>query len=126
MGTIENAPDLELDKLLYSDHPMLAHVRRERRIVWNLFKHLEADGWNVVRVYEGEEDPTVTDAKSAMEVIFNYDDVVVSFSKVVGTTHGVKLVLGNDLDIISDWYYKAGDEDGFNALMEKFDAEAFA
>jgi hypothetical protein len=126
MSTIENAPALELDKVLYKDRPMPVHVRRERRIVWNLFKHLEANGWNVVRVFEGDEDPMVTDAKSAIEVIFNYDDVVVSFSKVHGTTHGVKLVLGNDLDIISDWYYSSGDEDGFNALMEKFDAEAFA
>lgn len=40
--------------------------------------------------------------------------------------HGVYLVFGNDgWDCISDWNYHRDDADGFNALMEAFDPEAF-
>lgn len=126
MSTIENAPALELDKALYKDRPMPPHVRRERRIVWNLFAHLLADGWHVSRVFDGDEYVRVNTSKDALEVIFNLDDATVYFSKIHVGTHGVKLVLGNDIDIISDWYFTDGDPDGFSAAMDKFDAEAFA
>ena len=126
--TIENAPTLELDKVLYKDRPMPPHVRRERRIVWNLMKHLYSQGgWNVVKVYDGDEYTKVETPTAALEVIFNLDDAQVGFKNSInGKTHYVKLVLGNDIDIISDWNYSEGDPDGFDAAMEKFDAEEFA
>lgn len=128
MSSMENAPDLDIDKVLYNrGRPMLPHVRREWRIVWNLIKHLNASGWAVVKVYDGDEYTHTVSEKQALEVIFNLDDAQVGFKKEGPTkTHYVKLVLGNDLDIISDWNYSEGDPDGFNAVMEKFDAEVFA
>ena len=42
------------------------------------------------------------------------------------TLHGVLLVLGNCEDIITDWNYRDGDPDGFDAAMEAFDAYAVA
>jgi|SRR5579864_3103816 len=128
MNTIENAPPLELDKTLYLNHPVPPHVRRERRIVWNLMKHLYSQGgWNVVKVYDGDEYTLTIDAKAALEVIFNRDAVQVGFkNSVKGKTHYVKLVLGNDMDVISDWNYTQGDPDGFDAAMDKFDPDVFA
>jgi hypothetical protein len=38
----------------------------------------------------------------------------------------VLLVLGNDMDIVSDWNYSEGDADGFNAAMEKFNVDLYA
>jgi len=126
-NVVENAPALELDKALYAARPMPPHVRRERRIVWNLIKHLATYDWRVCCVDDGEElavFPT-GQAKAALEIIFNLDDCWVYFTN--GTQrHAVRLVLGNDIDIISDWRYETNDRSGFNALMEKFDAEAYA
>jgi len=127
MSTIENAPALELDKILYKDRPMLPHVRRERRIVWNLFNHLLVNGlWKVYRVWDGDEYVKVDSSKAAMEIIFNLDDAVVYMKSPSGATHSISLVLGNDMDIVSDWSYTDGDPDGFSAAMDKFDPEAFA
>lgn len=127
MSMIENAPVLELDKVLYTQHPMPPRVRRERRIVWNLMRELAEAGWAVVKVYDGDEYTETPDPKSAMEVIFNLDDAYVGFIQATkGRTHYVRLVLGNDIDVLSDWNYTEGDPDGFNATMEKFDPEVYA
>lgn len=126
--TFENAPALKLDKVLYKNQPMPPHVRRARRIVWNLFNHLLTHGkWRVARVFDGEENPLVNSSKDALEIIFNLDDCWVGFKQLdKSKTHCVRLVLGNDLDVISDWNYSEGDPDGFDAAMEKFDAEVYA
>jgi len=103
------------------------HVIRERRIVWNLMKHLAATGWVPQRVWDGYEYVLVSSAKKAMEVIFNLDDAVVYFVKEVGLPHHfVSLMLGNDLYIVHDWSFSDGDLGGFSATMDKFDPEVFA
>ena len=48
------------------------------------------------------------------------------FAKPEGNEHAVYLVLGNDLDIISDWNFTDGDPDGFNAAMEAFDTDKYS
>ena len=124
---MENAPALALDKILYKDGKIPPHVVRERRIVWNLIQHLAAAGHQVVEVFDGEEYARTPTPKDAMEVIFNLDEARVFFMKSRNPgKHGVYLVLGNDLDVVSDWSYSTNDPDGFDAAMEKFDAEAFA
>lgn len=127
-NTIENAPALEIDKILYKTTPMLPRTRRERRVVWNLFNHLLKNGkWRVARVWDGEESHPVNNSKEAMEIIFNLDDAWIGFKQPHNPrTHYVRLVLGNDLDIIADWRYSEDDPDGFDAAMEKFDAEVYA
>jgi hypothetical protein len=126
MSLIENAPALELDKTLYKDSKMLPHVRRERRIVWNLFKHLATEGWCPIKLWDGEEYTKTNSAKDAMEGIFNLDDVHVFVQKNGQKPHSIYLVLGNDIDVLSDWTYSQTDSDGFNALMDKFDPEVYA
>jgi len=109
-------------------------MARERRIVHFLIQHLAAAGFSPSTVYDGEEETRVADGKGAMELIFNLDEASLRFRRSddakmtspTGLEHGVLLILGNGVDIVSDWNYEDGDPDGFNAAMETFDVEAFA
>jgi hypothetical protein len=123
---MENAPALELDKVLYKNRPMSPRTRRERRIVWNLFKHLATAGWYPSQVWDSEKYTKTNTPKAAMELIFNLDEAHVFVSKKGQKPHSIFLVLGNDLDVLSDWTYGEADTDGFNALIDKFDAEVYA
>jgi len=124
-------PDLEIDKLHEQHgHLISAKGRIERRIVAALCAHLQARGFEMVNVYDGEETTAVSTAKEAMELIFNLDEASLRFRRVYGEgtgrtmdprVHGVFLVLGNGEDIVSDWNYSTGDPDGFNTAMEAFD-----
>lgn len=128
-NTVQNAPKLLLDKALYEGQNVPPHVVRERRIVWNLFLHLlQNGGWTVDSVNDGDTDTRTRSAKAAMELIFNLDEayVFLSNTKTENKAHYIYLVLGNDIDVVSDWSFTEGDPDGFNAAMDKFDAEAFA
>jgi hypothetical protein len=122
---VENAPALQLDKILYKHHAMLPRTKRERRIVWNLFKHLEARGWHVTSIDDGELINPVKTPLAAMELIFDLDDCLIFFSNGKAA-HYVSLILGNDLDVISDWSFAKEDADGFSAVMGQFDPEEFA
>ena len=108
----------------------------ERRIVWNLCAHLVLAGFVPFRTFDGDCFEYVGGAKEAMEFIFNLDEVSLRFIPVSccqltkknkeRREHGVLLVLGNGVDIVSDWNYTEGDPDGFSAAMDKFDAEDYA
>lgn len=119
-------PALGIDKLLFASRTMEPRHKLERRIVWNLCKHMQANGWTPARVFDGEEHTTVCSAKAAMELIFNLDDARLTFCDGKGHRHAVVLVLGNGIDIVSDWGYSTGDPDGFDAAMDAFDAEQCA
>lgn len=125
---IENAPALKLDEVLHPDGKIPVHVVRERRVVWNLLLHLGARGWNAAYVDDGDTETRVRSTKGAMELIFNLDDARVVFKSKRNPLHihTVLLVLGNDLDVVSDWNFTTGDPDGFSAAMDAFDAEKFA
>jgi hypothetical protein len=118
-------PQLDIDRKLYANRKMGSNAKLERRIVWRLCAHLAAGGWQPEMVLWDEHTP-VTDAKSAMEMIFNLDDCWVRFHGPRDMQHSVRLVLGNGGDIISDWTYADNDATGFNALMDSFDSEACA
>ena len=110
--------------------------RRERRIVANLIAHLHHAGFVPVWVNDGAEEIAVplspddlnATMKAPMELIFNLDEARVGFCRINGNypAHWVFLVLGNDIDIVSDWNYFVDDRDGFAAAMDAFDAEQFA
>lgn len=121
------APALDHDAMMKKRFgvDVSATGRRERRIVANLIAHMEREGWKVQGVHDGDGFDIAVTAKAAMELIFNLDDAGLYFEKS-GAEHRVRLILGNDMDIVSDWGYSEGDADGFNAAMEKFDAEQYA
>jgi hypothetical protein len=130
---IENPPPLKHDAMMLErfGHKLSPNGILERRIVWNLFKHLEARGWYVRATWDGEERERVNTPQEAMEFIFNLDEVSVRMAKgaerIKGEDwHGILLVLGNGVDIVSDWNYTKGDPDGFSAAMDAFDAEDYA
>jgi nucleoside-diphosphate-sugar epimerase len=98
----------------------------ERAIVWNLFQHLQARGWHVDKVDDGDAVHAVENAAEAMERVFAVEDARVTFRKLMRKRHTVVLIGGNAEDIVSDWNYSEGDADGFNAAMEAFKADAIA
>jgi hypothetical protein len=111
----------------------------ERRIVWNLIRHLTANGFSINAVWDGEErtellTERVTDPqREAMELTFNLDEVSLRFIPTEKRTlsrlarqqseYRVLLVLGNGQDVLTDWSYSKDDADGFNAAMSTFDVE---
>src|SRR6185369_5553598 len=112
-------PELELDrKLGYgpTGKTMSANGKLERRIVWNLLKHLEVNGWVCKIAFDGDcsykrgNDGSVIEdyehnlwttkagaltATQVMEIVFNLDEVSLRFGRGdPKTLHGVYLVLG--------------------------------
>ena len=125
---IIQAPALEHDAMMASRFgaKVSPEGRLERRIVANLIAHLRKDGFRPDYVYDGGDHIRVTSAKAAMEVVFSVDEATLQFRKPGFSRHGVLLILGNGVDVISDWNYSLGDPDGFDAAMDAFDAERFA
>lgn len=97
----------------------------ERRIVWNLLAHLDAEGFKVTEVDDGDGDENVPcpDALAVMEAVFAVDESRLYVRKDGFDSHWIYLVGGNVEHIISDWSYFDGDPDGFNARMDAFDPE---
>ncbi len=116
-------PVLDHDALMLEfGHKVSPMGRLERRIVFAQLSDVEAAGFKVESVFDGEEHTKVQSAKEAMELIFNLDD---SFVFVSGG-HWIRFVLGNGIDCVCDYSYSVGDTDGFNTLMETFAAEEYA
>jgi len=116
-------PALEINAALFDTRPMPGRVRLEQRIVAALYAHLAANGWRPIAVCDGEELTLTPDVKSAMELIFNLDAAVISFRKGVGE-RWISLVMGNGAYIMSD--YSCSDADGWSAVVDAFDPEAYA
>lgn len=121
-------PALDHDALMKRKfgHDVKPHGRLERRIVANLIARLAANQFQLLYVDDGEEYSVVGDAKSAMELIFNLDEAKLGVGKPGTPAHWIYLVLGNGIDIISDYSYTRNDPDGFKAVMDEFDTEEFA
>lgn len=122
---IHQPPALDIDAILFAREPMPAPCRLERRIVWNLLQHLQAAGWHVRSVHDGDELTIVSSQKEAMELVFNLDECRLHFSKVpYRLAHTVVVILGNGVDCISDM--SIGEHDGWTVAIDAFDAEVFA
>lgn len=125
----EGFPSLDIDKILWKDKPLHIRAKNERRVIYGLLKHLQAHGFDLVSVYDGEEHCPATDPKAAMETIFNLDECRI-WVKHHSFPHkrNIYIVLGNADDgseVVADWSYGEGDPDGFNAVMEAFDTEKY-
>ncbi|WP_443698609.1 hypothetical protein [Pseudomonas sp.] len=120
------APELAIDKLLYRGNPVPANGKLERRIAANLLAFMASKGWNVCTVFDGDELVPVVTALDVMELAFDLDEVQLTFTNAAGNEHRAVLIMGNGIDIITDWGFTVGDPDGFNAAMEGFDAEDYA
>jgi hypothetical protein len=128
MNTLCNAPKLQHDAMMEKRFgtAVSPEGKIERRIVYNLGKHLEDKGFRVYGVHDGDDFTKCSRIEPAMEVIFNLDQAHLYFRKVGHKPHWVFLVLGNGIDIVSDYSYSEGDEDGFLKAMDAFNSEDFA
>lgn len=130
--TVLQPPELDIDKLMADryGHEISADGRLERRIAWNLLKHLESHGWKAGALDDGDGmqriDENDNPAKAAMELLFNLDGAIISLYQSRNVYHNVQIVLGNGVDIIADYSFAEGDADGFREVMDAFDAEQFA
>ena len=120
-------PALDHDKMMLKLYGVSVsdRGRRERKIVSALVDHLNAAGFRVTGVWDGEGFEKATTGKKAMEFIFNLDEsrLYVQKKGKKGREHNVLLIGGNGVDIISDWNYTEGDPDGFSAAMNAFNPE---
>ena len=132
-----HAPVLDHDAMMFKRFGTKVSVqgKLERRIVANLIAHLQANNFRVCSVYDGEEIEKISPngvegMRAAMEIIFNLDEAAIQFihndAARITDWHDVSLVLGNGIDIISDWNFFNDDRDGFEAVMDAFDAEEYA
>lgn len=119
------APALDFDKAMLEswDHKVSVEGKLERRIVANLCGYLIHHGWRPVETFDGEAFEPATDAKQVMENLFNVERVSVRFTNGL-ETHGVELIVGNGVDIVSDYTYN--ETDNFNTVMEGFEPEDYA
>lgn len=136
-------PELAIDKLMAEKYnsPVHARGRGERRVFAALVQHMEANGFVLHSVFDGDEETIVATKQEAMELVFNLDEASVRFMPRVNasgavngrgkgshrTWHGVLIVLGNSPEeIVSDWNYFEDDRDGFDVVMEAFNSELYA
>jgi hypothetical protein len=115
-------PTLDIDK----GRKLSPSMVLQRRISANLLDYLNERGWMVEQVScDGDDWPAHT-AKDAMELIHDLGYSDVTFMDAEQNSHGVKLIPSNNTDMIANWTLSEGDADGFNAVMEGFDAEDYA
>lgn len=99
-------------KLEYTPHNM---SDIEVKVVTKLFEMLEEEGWGPVSVEDGGENVPAATWSEALETIDS-----VEWSELRVTRGEVKayivLILGNGLDVVSDYAYVPPD---FDALMER-------
>ena len=125
MTTIHQPPALSEEARKRVHPSVLARHQLERRVVWNLCKHLEAAGFHPYKANDGDETFNVRTHEDVMEAVFAVDECAVSFKKEGFNSHDVVFVLGNDgWDAISDWGSYGDDRDGFAQVMDDFNPEA--
>ena len=89
---------------------------KELEIVIDLFYTLDRNGWELFKVWDGEESTHITTVHELIQEI-EAVDVIWAYFRKNGRTHGVMFVQGNDEDIISDYTYN-NEEDEFQNLVE--------
>lgn len=138
-------PVLDGDRLAYErhGHALTTWGRRERRIVANLIAHLDANGYRVIGVDDGDSEneavPTPTgDMKEVMEHAFAVDqcdllvrhkDGVTNIDEPGAVTHYIALHFNNGddgLNVIEQIEIHRGDASRFQPIIDAFEAEVFA
>jgi len=92
----------------------------ESRIFNALFSGLKKEGWLPAFIDTSDEGGW-TPVKSVAAAKREFESVDMATIRVQknGRTHGILLVAGNGIDLISDYGYTEGDPDGFVALMDR-------
>lgn len=96
-----------------------AHERLtiEEKMVRALIRRLKAEGYVPVSVYTDTHE-TVKNETQTMDAVFSVDESTITFSNVEDTArYGVKIILGNGVDCISDWNVSSY-SDGWNDTID--------
>ena len=94
-------------------------IETERKIVRRVIRSLRAAGYFATEVWDGGEYVKVSSEKEIIDAVFAVDDATVHFDGGKGAnnhSHGVYFVLGNGLDVISD--YHCGDKE-FSDVVDR-------
>lgn len=86
-------------------------------VIRRMFAALEAGGWRVFKVFDGEETERVFDIDAALEVIDSVEDSSAYFKKGKAK-HWVLLIPCNGTDVIADHTYAADGSDNFDEIMD--------
>lgn len=83
---------------------VLERIAIEKQVVRKLIRVAKAKGYNVVKVYDGEEMVKVKNETEAMDNVFGVDEATIYFKKDgEPKAHCALIVLGNDgWDAIAD------------------------
>jgi hypothetical protein len=85
----------------------------ERKVVWALLHTmLEAHPGRSLAVFDGEETIRCETPRAAMEIIFNLDEATIRMGR-----SWVFLVIGNGMDIVSDYGLNPATESAVAAAM---------
>lgn len=90
----------------------------ERVIIKHLIETMAAHGWKVDHIYDGGDEVRDTDIGAQLDTVFSVDEAQIIFENSAGRQHWVSLILGNGIDVISDYSYAQYKADDFQALME--------
>ena len=128
MNQIIQAPTLEHDKTMLAEYgeKLTPSDVLERRIVENLIRHLNKNGYTVNSVFDGEEFTSATTAKDVLENLYRAGEISVRVSPIdptiLGDEHGITLVAGNGEEIIVGWAYTNQGRTVFGDVIKAFHA----
>jgi len=91
----------------------------ERVIIKNLIQTMAAHGWKVDHIWDGGAEVRTADLGAQLDAIFAVDESQIIFENYAGRQHWVSLILGNGVDVISDYSYAQNRADDFESLMKK-------
>lgn len=89
----------------------------ERVIIKNLIQTMAAHGWHVDHIWDGEQEVRNSELGAQLDAIFAVDESQIIFENPQGRQHWVSLILGNGIDVISDYSTALHKADNFEAVM---------
>ena len=96
------------------------HLALERVIIKNLIQTMSTHGWRVDHVWDGSDEVRAVDLGAQLDAVFAVDESQIIFENRDGRQHWVSLILGNGVDVISDYSYAQYKADNFQSVMLEY------
>jgi hypothetical protein len=117
--------DIEQHRASGEPGPLGEHHALECRIVWHLLQHLQAAGFQVLAVFDGESTRRCAGHKEAMEMLFALGGGWLRVRRQgerQGERQGynIAVVPGRGVGVIGEYWVAPGDPDGFATCMAAF------
>lgn len=92
----------------------------ERVIIKHLIQTMANHGWKVDHIWDGGDEIRATGIGDQLEAVFSVDESQIIFENSAGRQHWVSIILGNGIDVISDYSFAAHKADDFEKVMTEF------